>query len=266
MRNSLGRIERDYVLEELKTACPPLVVQCGLFHLSIPAASYRCDGERLTFADDFSVGPRATVRVFFPHRERGLFFDSSALRLPGGAGWQVLIPNSIYKAASAPASDMSADIIGTGGITRCVPLADFAPDLVVLNPETLAHRRSAIQKLCARLGLGAEADIAAYRVLELIEWLRTEASSALATTGVFLYIDHRHLIVAVGNLLSDELPPDAAVRLRCAYRKRHFEASASIVGVLRLNDVQTVIAFDLASLQEENKRLLFESVYGIKYQ
>jgi hypothetical protein len=265
MPTLLGRIEREYLLSRLAEDLPPISVQHGSSVQTLPAGSYSLRGDTIAFPGEMLPFPdRTHVRIHFLHKQTKIFFDTcliiSSRILP--------IPGELYRDETEPSGSVSGtlevDIRGTrfrAGMVACFPL-----DSVRVNPELLLDRGSAIAQAAGKAGIDQANLIASSRLYEYLDYLRMNVSrlDGYAGRGEWFFADHEHILASVW-IDRSRLEQGMTAAAVAVYENRRISVQTNLSGFIPVRTGLCVLSLDMNGAQEEDKRFLYEMVYGLRY-
>jgi len=267
---SLSRIEREYVVRNLEDMPSPLSILVDNTLVHVAENAYTLSGERISIHGWFQPEPRSyRIRVFFRHKQRGLFFLASAERLaPNGVSFT--ISNELFKEDIATPGDRAQKLEMRSGSrvfeARVVPA--WPLDCVMIDPAVSLERETTIRKIAERVGIPEANPLLACRLFDYLDAFRDPERLPGNGSGFgdFIYIDHEYALVSVRNAGKGVLKTGQDWMLRIAYGKRHIGTDSLLRGTIPVHSGLDVVSLSIASAQEEDKRFLFEALNKSKYQ
>lgn len=270
MRQSLSRIEFEYVLQTLRESLPALSAVSPGFTLAIPQKTYTISGNRICIKSAIAVpDASSSVRFFFKHKLRGFYFDAHVTADSGG-GFFFEIAREIFKddRDGSSGEQGALDVSLGSGNCRSLTLSCFPLDSVLVDPDVLSDKQSRLQVLAERCGVPQENVLLSFRLYEYLAALSSgDVSIPEPKSGHLLFIDHCHALSCVAlsyditaKYLHTELQTDISVD------SRRIHTAATLCGCLKINPGLTAFCLDITSVAPEDKRFLYENLYQEKYR
>ena len=268
MQLSLSRIEREYVLETLSNSLPALELTWGTSTTPISVPTYRVSFEKSVSGPsgahiDFRLregssldGQRVVVR--FSHRKRRMRFESRA-RVNRDGLIDLSVPEEIF-----------LDNGETGGVDRLsfehegILEEAFALESLPLDrPSDDAHplKDGRLESIASRASIPGGNAPAARRLLDYVEEYRRKRIPPVATgdRGHFIFIDNACLLLA---MYRGAWEAGGKLGLRIRLGRRDIRFSSRIGGIMPLSAESVVLTLSCDDAQEEDKRFLYERLYG----
>lgn len=264
MHSSLSRIEREYIIQSLGEDLPRLnVIGNGL---SFTVDKYRCNGKTIEWdAPAVSSGESTwPAKIYFTHKKRTMSFSTSVTN--GETSCCCSIPADIFPAKKIPAHMedcmLFPDIPGTRYAVFPVPVRRISYEQVYAEEYP-----SAIQALAARAGISPDGRYAVSVLAGYLDGIRkgTITVPSEEDAGHIVFSDHQRFLVSLPVSCSRHFIPQGLFSVHIQFRKRLIHAGARCTGILSVNDALVTVAAEFGTLQEEDKRFLFEHRYTEKY-
>lgn len=279
MQLSLSRIEREYVLSSLSESLSPLELSCSSLQNPLSVQAYRVFLSENRDATSGPLSPKPSrpciafrlpegialdgmrVVVRFSHRKRRMRFESAA-----SAGDDGLVTLSIPE-------DIFLDNDGSGASTRLVFELDGiiheagALESLPLECPSAGDTSSSGDRLAAislRASIPAGNTAAASRLLEYLEEYRRKRIPPVAHGGAghFIFIDNTCILLAMPRS-SLEAGTHLALGVMVGSRVMHF--CARVDALVPLSSESVILVLSCADAQEEDKRFMYERLYGGLY-
>lgn len=259
----LSRIEREYILTSLGTDLPELTIitKSGIHTVR----DYQCDGKTLAWVkqphQDFPL--KGTVKVLFSHKRRILSFSSELRNTVNG----IVCP-------------ISSDIFPEDRITN-KEMRVFFPDLAgsryaeyppgrvrvsrnVMIGEGKTERYAVLGK---KTGLSSEAYSALASLESYLERIQSGAirPPALHDCAQIVHCDHETLMVVFPGGTINTFDRDTTVPVTIHCGKRILSVTVRFAAFFRITADSELLVVRMDDVQEEDKRLLFETAYTEKY-
>ncbi len=267
---SLSRIEREYVVLNLEDQMPPLSLLAGATIYTIPGDAYSLKGETVSITGLFPcLALHDSVRVFFRHKQRAMFFDSR-FTSANAETWCAQLPSSIFMEDSIHAGGKTNNIkiflkdrIFESTVSAIYPLAD-----ILVDPELCLLRAESMQKVASRAGIDAEGSLVRYRLFEYLDGFRVDVKCerTYPETGDFIFADHQYVLVSVKKMEKAKTEKGIALPILISYEHRQISVDSAISGSIRVNADLTLLCLDIRKAQEEDKRFMYEKLYKENYQ
>jgi hypothetical protein len=272
MPTLLSRIEREYILNTLEETLPSFSVLSGS-HLSIiPGGSYACHSGRLNFPLPITAGDTdnrpSTVRFFFFHKQRGMFFDINP-DLIGGSIVSFDVPGEIFLDNGNDGQAVTSILEITVGDRRYTASlsGEFPLDSIMVNPCLIQAKKNALEKIMRKAGIHDTASLVAYRLFEYLDSLSRHKKVEAPHESIVIFADHQYVVASL-YVLRDTLHAIEKVRdmnFSLDIGKRKIIADATLSGLIPVSENQAVVCLDISSAKEEDKRFLYERLYRQKY-
>jgi hypothetical protein len=270
MRQSLSRIEYEYVLQTLRESLPALSAISPGFTLAIPQKTYTVNGNRIYITSAIAIPEHASsVRFFFKHKLRGFYFDAPVIA-NAGAGFSFEIAREIFKDdRDGPSGEQGWLDVALGLVNcRSLALSKFPLDSVLVDPDVLSDKQARLQVLAERCGVLQENVLLSFRLYEYLAALSSgDVSVPEPKSGHLLFVDHGHALTCIAlsydmtaKYLHSELQTDICVDAR------RIHTVATLCGCLKISPGLTAICLDITSAAPEDKRFLYERLYREKYR
>lgn len=275
MPASLSRIEREYVIRSLEDIQSPLSILSDntLFH--VPGSAYEIDAERITVTGLFP-GKRESlpIRVFFRHKQRGLFFNSIVEQLADG---RVVfgISGELFKEdlGTSGSGFPRISIASESFSFEAISTPSWPLDCVMVNPAVSLERAETIDKLTAKAGITAVNPLLSCRLFDYLDAFRSRGPSGSAGSfpGELFYLDHTHALVAFRNPGTATVGMTAVgtaqkLAVQIIYDSRTIRTNAILRGIIPVQVNLDVLCLSIDETQEEDKRFLFEKLHKLKYK
>ncbi len=271
MRLSLSRIEREYVLETLSDSLPALELSWGTMTAPISVPTYRVSfeksvsgpsGARIDFRlreGDFLDGQRVVVR--FSHRKRRMRFESRA-RVNHDGLLDIAVPEEIFLDNGEAGGVDRLSFERQGILEEAFALESLPLDRAGVEAHSLKDGR--LESIASRASIPGGNAAAAHRLLDYLEEYRGKRIPpvAMGERGHFIFIDDACLLLAMYRGAC-EVGGKPVVRIRLGRRDIRF--ASRIEGVMPLSPEAVVLTLSCADAQEEDKRFLYERLYGGLY-
>jgi len=267
---SLSRIEREYVIRSLEDKPSPLSILAGNTLIHVPESSYAIGAERISVTG-LSPGTfeNPHIRVFFRHRQRGLFFNAKMEQLADG-NVSFGISGELFK------EDLGTAGTGVPRITVFFEAHSFEAagspawplDCVMVNPSVSLERSETIAKLAARAGIPGENPLLSCRLFDYLDSFRSQVppDSLASRTNEFVYIDHAHALMSLRNAGRVPFRTGQKLSVQIVYESRTIRCSAVLRGTIPVHAGVEVLCLSIETAQEEDKRFLFEKLHKFKYR
>lgn len=272
MPTLLSRIEREYILDTLEETLPSFSVLFGS-HLSIiPEGSYACHSGRLNFPLPITAGNTgnrpSTVRFFFFHKQRGMFFDINP-DLIGGSNVSFDVPGEIFLDNGNGGQTVTRILEISVGARRyeASQSGEFPLDSIMVNPCLIQAKKNALEKIMQKAGLHDAASLAAYRLFEYLDSLSRHKNVEATQESIVIFADHQYVVASL-YVLRDTLHAIEEIRdinLTLDIGKRKIIADATLSGMITVSGNRAVVCLDISSAMEEDKRFLYERLYRQQY-
>lgn len=281
MRASLNRIEREYVLETLSDSLPLLEISGGSSMDSVSVQGYSVflgqsmsdvpDGDKSAAIPSgvyidcrlsdgpFRDGQRVVVR--FSHKKRRMRFESKA-RINRDGSLALPVPDEIF-----PDNDDSGSVDRLSFEHDGVLAEVFAVESMPLEGPSstdFSNDTGRLDAIAAKASIPGGNRVAASRLLDYIEAFRKKRIPpiALGEGGHFIFIDNACLLIAISRA---DLHVGGKLRLSVRLGRREMRYDSRIEGVMPLSSESIILTLSCADAQEEDKRYLFERLYGGLY-
>lgn len=262
---SLTRIEREYILQSLKDDLPSLTIftDAGSFIV----ATYKYRENTLEWKTETLVPLQGTIpaQILFTHKKRAMRFTTNLICT--AAVISCTIPQIIYPEESSRELDTDHVVLPCCNGFRLAVFPVTNSDKknsfqLITNPNP-----ARLEKLGEKIGL-FERDIAAISKLEA--YLQKVQGGILALpndqdNGHIIHCDHRTILLAFPTYSIAEFTAANPFSLTILFTKRKITCTARSIGTLSITDRVGILAASYISVQEEDKRFLFERYYGKKY-
>lgn len=270
MRQSLSRIEHEYVLQTIRDSHPAFSAVSSGFAVSIPQGSYEISENRIRFQSAGGVhAASSSARFFFKHKMRGFYFDASLSADAQGFLSFEIAPEIFKDDREDPAGERGCLVVALDSADcKSFSLDSFPLDSVLIDPDVLSGKLPRLQVLAERCGISGEDVLLPYRLYEYLESLSSgDVSVPEPLSGHLLFIDHRYALSCV-TLSADMAAKHLQTELRTGIRvgSRRVQALAVLCGVLKITATLTALCLDIASVAPEDKRFLYERFYREKYR
>lgn len=263
MHNSLSRIEREYILRSFREDLPCLTVIVNGSSFSV--ATYRLDGTTIVWDSDGSCrdmnGP---ARVSFTHKKKTMFFSTSITS--GDTVCTCMIAQEIFPVHKAEEGledcILFPDIPGTRHAVYRHPF-----ERVSRNLTLTAEYPSGLQTLASRAGITPDGRCAVPFLASYLERVRSGAASLPSEedAGHILFADHQRFLVSLPAPCTRYFQQHTLFRVQIQFRQRYIQTRARCAGILPVTGDISIITAEFGTLQEEDKRFLFEHRYTEKY-
>lgn len=267
MQNLLGRIERQYILETLSQSLVPFTISYGNEFYSVPQGSYSFSDSLIVLQNSLpEIFLNKTCAIRFYHKDRLLSFLSKPHSYSGSL-FALKIPLNISKEEEGcPVSDVYLDFNCNKRLSRFisdikVPLCNISQ-----NPIVFEEKKISIEKLSNKIGLPSFSTPIAYRLFESLEWFsHNQTGLDKKAEGVLLFIDHESILLLTKKDLCTDQGNNSGHSVTLKYDKRIIKGEGGFKGALKLNCHYCIHYFYFTDIQEEDRRFLFESCYGVRY-
>lgn len=269
MADCINRIEREYLLKNMTETRSPLLLVFPETMRNVKPDDYSITGDRLQICGfTGTLTQSVSVRVYFLHQKRGIYFDSLFSPLHEKSG-EIDIPDALFLDEQAVANQRKVAIDLRFGEQTVALVSD---ELFLVSktyteniPPESAHEK--ISTIADVLKCRETEWIPAIRVYRLIEHMRadTAARKRFQEQNTLLFLDHCSMTVAVLRVICELIPADfeadAVVRIgeRTVHGKVRMDAKLNITASL------SVYKMKFETIHEEDKRFLFEQVYVTLY-
>lgn len=266
---SLSRIEREYVIQTLENVLPPLSLLIHETLYTIPEKTYSLTSGIVSLPQSFlGLSSGAPVRVFFQHRQRGMFF-SSTLSSTASECLEFEIPSALCKDDANYSIDQTSKtkMIIQGLSYESIAITSCPLDYILVNPDICLQRLENMQKIALKAGIEQGCSLLSYRLFDYLDGFRQENMRELPDlqSGHFFYIDHQYVLVSVQHVKKTALGKGAVFPMSIVYDKRLISVDSVLCGNVPVNKSVTVLCVDISNAQEEDKRFLYEKLYKVKY-
>lgn len=264
MHSSLSRIEREYIIQSLREDLPRLTILGNGDSCTVD--QYRCNGTTIEW-DTKSVSSGKSswpARVFFTHKKKTMSFSTSVVS--EGNSCSCSIAGEIYpdKKALTHMEDCMVfpDIPGTRYAVFPVAVQRISRDRAAS-----AEYPSAMQALAARVGITPEGRYAVPVLARYLDGIRKGTISVPSEedAGHIVFADHQRFLVSLPASCSQHFLSQGLFSVHIQFRQRLIHAGARCTGILKVNENIVTVAAEFGTLQEEDKRFLFEHQYTEKY-
>jgi len=267
---SLSRIEREYVVRNLEDMPSPLSILVDNTLVHIAENAYAISGDRISINCLFPLQFKSNrIRVFFRHKKRGLFFITSA-EILAESQVSFSISSELYKEDLGAEDGFSPKLIMQSGVSifeaRAVP--SWPIDCVMIDPEVSREREATIARIVLRAGILGGNPLLACRLFEYLDAFRDpdRLPGNRDGSGDFFYVDHEYALLSIRNAGEAVLAEGQEWSLRIVYGKRRISTVSVLCGIIPVYSGVDVVCLSLVSLQEEDKRFLFEALNKTKFQ
>ncbi len=268
MEPALSRIEREYVISSMEEEKPPLLIVCGSLCSAVPGEAYRILGEEMILDRSLPFASGSVVRVFFSHRQRGVFFDAPVPLGTGRPEIRLALGSDIFKEGIREISQtLPVVTITFDSRTAAVkPASWFALEPAFSDPGKILSNPGGVAQVAQRLGIPQESSAAARNLEFLVSLREGPAMDRSNRGGLLSFIDETACTCTLSKDYSSILPVSAPVEASIRYRRRTIRAKAIFSGRVSVDPNTDLAAFLFQEIQEEDKRFLHERAYLKKYE
>lgn len=270
MPRPLGRIEREVILAELEATLPCVAIEDSS-GLSLPAIErYRYANGRIIpygSSDSYLAAP-GPLTASFLHRSRVMTFSPVVRAELDGVSLE--IPDEIVPEADAPTQADRCSIRVLGRVYICdfdIP-ARVSQGEINLPDDAECVGDSRAELLAVRLNMPREATRAGEDILRFVSAYRESGARLrlMGSRGLCVFLDHLALVAALPDTegLFDEAI-DASCDLSIVLGARALAFPSRVLGVAPLTRSHRLVSFDCSNSPEEDKRFLYERIYGTQY-
>lgn len=267
MDPALSRIEREYVIAHMREEKPDLLLVIGSTHSTISAKDYVIDGESLTVDKINGIQSKSPVRVYFTHKKRGIFFDSTvSLQRFGGPG-AIPISAEVYKESpQASRNEYPVMTISLGDTSlRLRPENWFPVEPVFPDTSILHDKLVQVERLQDKLGIKDHAFFAVRTFMYIAKRAGRDVAALPAPTGSLVFLDDKAVSFVVDRELSPCLGAMERIQIELAYEVRRIMVQAEPAGSIRFTARSDVFAARILAIEEEDRRFIFERTYRSRY-
>ncbi len=264
MHSSLSRIEREYIIQSLREDLPRLtVIGDGV---SVTVDQYLCNGKTIEWETaSASSGKKSwPAQIHFTHKKRTMSFSTSVMSADNTCICQIAadifpdqkIPVYLEDCMHFP------DLPGTRYAVFPVPVQRVSRDRIAAEEYP-----SAMQSLAARAGIAPDGRYAVPALVRYLDSIRKGIITVPSEedAGHIIFADHQRFLISLPVSCSRNFLSQGLFSVHIQFRKRNIHTGARCTGILPVNDTLVSVAADLGTLQEEDKRFLFEHRYTEKY-
>lgn len=264
MHSSLSRIEREYIIHSLREDLPPLTILGN--GASFTVVTYLCNGHTIEWArfSDFTGESNWPARVYFTHKRRTMSFSTSVFC--GESTCSCSIAGEIFP-EEKPVTHMEdcmrfPDIPGTRYAVFPFPVQKIPREQTAEGDYSFA-----LQTLAERAGIAPDDRHAAPCLARYLDSIRngTIAVPSEEDAGHIVFSDHQRFLVSLPAGCSNYFIKQGLFSVHIQFRQRLVHARARCTGILPVTEYLSTVSAEFGTLQEEDKRFLFEHRYTEKY-
>lgn len=192
------------------------------------------------------------------HKECVLSFYSDLICDASGIV-TVLIPTRLWNESDVSFGSFSLVIGSNSDAFRFTVPAEFSP-LATENSE-LAQTDPVVH-LGEKIGFNIQQLEPSVRLFEVVESYRQKSGlfSGVIPPEIMIFIDDSDILLFVHRSIS-VIFTASEIPITVSFPSRIIRAIASVKGVLELNRVNSIYRLGLVSIQEEDRRFLYEQCY-----
>ncbi|ULQ60148.1 hypothetical protein K7I13_02155 [Brucepastera parasyntrophica] len=265
MPSLLNRIEREYIVENMRDTLPALSVKTGADLYFLPEKKYTLRDEKIYSPEkDFPVSEGRT-RVFFMHKFRGMFFDSDIQTDASGTPFLPL-PDAIYMEDIVSENTVAIKAEISGSKKKYLVKSPLPPlfELAAENPETGGITDTRIQTIIAEMDLPEGFSHLAKQIDTYLAQFKNETPPVFSdiNTGHFLFADNLGILVSLRGNTGGFPECEEDVPVSILTENRSIKAEGRVRGFMPVDANLYVFWIAFTEMQEEDKRYLFERQYG----
>lgn len=268
MEPALSRIEREYVVKSMGEEKPDLLLVCGAVCRSVSSGEYSLRGDTLAVHIPLDLVSESRVRVYFAHRKRGIYFDSSVQFVLADRSSGLLIGDRMYKEPAVQRGRAFPVLYMETPVPVAVarPAEWFPTEPVFPDPVFFMERKTQIDVFADKLGLGSFQFHAA-RIFEYLSQIsgRDEYKSE-QHSEVLLIADENAIAFTMSKELLKQCKPGDELGLILEYVNRRVRYTALCSGMMAMDSQTNIVCARTASMHEEDKRFIHERVYNSRYK
>lgn len=266
---SLSRIEREYVIQNLSEILPSLSLLCGQTLYLIQEKQYSITNGILCGIDSISeIQSGSTIRVFFRHKQRGMYFNCSYFTGNDGQ-YSISLDVEFFKDDFSINSDPPVKAVVTiqDQIYEAFSTSSLPLDSIIVDPQVCHLRKESLQKIIERAGIPPSCSLLSYRLFDYLDGFRINHRSVTDRPhfGQLIFIDSRFCFISLLSLRKPFPEVTSLVSLTVTYSKRYIFVEGVIQSCIPVNSSFTILVLDIGSAQKEDKRFLYEKLYKEKY-
>lgn len=267
---SLNRIEREYIIQNLKDVLPPLLILSGDILYTIPSRAYSIEEEFLSIKHTIlNLETGTDCRVFFRHKMRGMYFFSKVIHAADNFFRCELSPDFFMEVVN-PSFDSTDRVRFSwlGKVFESYTTSVYPLECILVDPEICIEKSENIKKIARKAGIDEVPSLLLFRLFEFLDAFNGDLKKTDngSTRGEFVFIDHQYLVFSICGMGKNSFEKGSEIDLMILYKKRKITVTAIVCGMVPIFTNLSVLCMNISNAQEEDKRFLYEMLYKRIYQ